>query len=107
MRLGIASFFLLTIFFGCGRADSPATKQSDDHVATALLRSSAVQRYISSIESKWTYLRDDTIDGGVIVAVGEDREDHFTRGLTAKVMDDGRVFILTTQSDGEEVWKPD
>ncbi len=106
MRLAIPLFLLLSVLSGCSRSNVTATTQTIDPIAVALLRSGAVRHYISSIDSKWSYLRDDAVDGGVIVAVGENREDCFTRGLTAKVMDDGSVFVLTPQNHGEEVWKP-
>jgi hypothetical protein len=106
-RATLLLLLLLCALGGCRPADPPAESQSKDRVQAALVRSPVVRQYVSSIKSKWRYLPDGTVNGGVIVAVGEDHDDHFTRGLTAKVMDDGRVFILTTQQDGDEVWKAD
>jgi len=92
----------------CGCVDVHDAKSVVDReygMRTTLLKSPAVARYVASIHSPWTYLIDERDAKSVTVAVGEDLPDHFVRGLTAKVTDDGRVYVLRTLPNGNEEWR--
>jgi hypothetical protein len=92
---------------GCvGRAEPPSIMaRPTDDLRGALLSSPAVRKYVSTIQSPWTYLIDGHDGKAVIVAVGEDMPDHFTRGMTVKVSPDGDVYVLRTPASGDEEWR--
>lgn len=72
----------------------------------ALSTAPTVEQYAHEIKGKWSWLMDREEDAGVVIAIGEDLPDHFHRGLTAKVLRNGAVFILEN-NDGDEAWRLD
>ena len=66
----------------------------------------SVIRYSHEITGKWSWLLDYEEPGFAVIAVGEDMSDHFTRGLTVKVLRNGAVYILEN-NDGDETWRLD
>lgn len=88
-----------------GRSES-GVPTSSDPTRTLLMRSPAVASYARSIlPNNWAYMLDAEVNGARVVAVWEDRPDHFTRGLTAKITEDHRIYILVTDSHGDESWQ--
>jgi len=72
----------------------------------ALSSAPSVIRYSRQIRGEWSFLIDHEEVDYVIVAVGEDMPDHFTRGMTAKVLRNGAVYIQEN-NNGDESWRLD
>lgn len=87
--------------------DTTAEPFQPDSLRDSLSHAPSVARYITSIKSNWTFIEDLKTHEYVILAVGENLPDHFTRGLTVKVNKKGEVFVQSTDKDGEETWIKD
>jgi hypothetical protein len=52
-------------------------------------------------------LVDEVTDQYAIVSVGENFPDHFTVGLTLKVLSNGRVYVRDVLSEDDDQWQLD
>src|SRR5579862_10045368 len=84
-----------------------ATKPPDKQwFMPAISKSPSVIAYSRKIAGSWSCVIDDDESDFVVVAVGEDFPDHFVRGLTAKVLRNGDVYVLQNRG-GDESWRLD
>ena len=90
---------------GCNRVPT-AHKPDEKWIDAALSKAPTVRQYHKNVGRNFAWLHDGEERDSVVVAIGEDFPDHFTRGLTAKVQRDGTVLILD-EIDGEDHWRLD
>lgn len=106
LRWVIAILLSSTFAFGCGLHTSQSDSASAQWYVSALKDAPAVAKYNKQIASRCTWIVDEETPGYVVVGVGEDMPDHFSRGLTVKVLRTGAVYVLETV-DGEDHWRLD
>lgn len=73
-------------------ADAVGSEREHMYVSRAIRMAPTFKAYEARIATRALIFVDDAIDDGFIVGVCENQNDHVVRGMTVKIMADGRVY---------------
>ncbi|HET6251269.1 MAG TPA: hypothetical protein VFE47_26535 [Tepidisphaeraceae bacterium] len=105
-RIWIRSLSIALLLLTASAAHAKRVKPPAAWYERAFLKAPAVVAYSHRIKTPMAWMTDDEADDYIVLAVGENMPDHFTRGLTVRVHRSGAVYVLE-ETDNGQIWRLD